>query len=246
MPPRRTPAGSPIAAAPAWYCGSAGSTVRAPPTAISCSTLARRHVVMILDDPNGYQSSIYMTDAGTAVAAALRVPAGIYNVVDDRPLSKRQFAYALATAVDATPWIRGPGRAAKLLGSQAYLPHPLCAGGQRPVQGRERLGAGLPSADEGWRATTASSRNPLPPPGIVRKSLLWWVPVTAAALSLALLPAAQSGGNFGRLDAPALEHRRRGRMTEARPAARGQSLTLSSSASGPGEDQPPYRERYRS
>jgi nucleoside-diphosphate-sugar epimerase len=78
----------------------------------------RHHIVMILGRPGSYQSSIYTADAGAAVAAALRVPSGIYNVVDDQPLTKREFADALASAAGTAPWIRGPGRAAALAGSQ--------------------------------------------------------------------------------------------------------------------------------
>jgi len=65
-------------------------------------TLARRHIVMTLGPPGSYQSSIQMVDAGAAVAAALEAPAGVYNVVDDQPLTKREFADALAAAAGVT------------------------------------------------------------------------------------------------------------------------------------------------
>jgi nucleoside-diphosphate-sugar epimerase len=42
----------------------------------------------------------------------------VYNVVDDQPLTKREFAGALAVAAGANPWVRGPGRAAMLLGNR--------------------------------------------------------------------------------------------------------------------------------
>src|SRR4051812_33671508 len=54
--------------------------------------MARRHVVPLVGHPDSYLSSIHVADGGAAVAAALRVPAGTYNVVDDEPLTKRQFA----------------------------------------------------------------------------------------------------------------------------------------------------------
>jgi nucleoside-diphosphate-sugar epimerase len=57
-------------------------------------------------------SSIHVADAGRAVAAALNAPAGIYNVVDDEPLTKREFAEALAVAANSSAWFRGPGRIA--------------------------------------------------------------------------------------------------------------------------------------
>jgi len=55
---------------------------------------------------------------GEAVAAALPVGAGTYNIVDDQPLTKRAYAEALAAAAGARPWVRGPGRLALLLGDR--------------------------------------------------------------------------------------------------------------------------------
>jgi nucleoside-diphosphate-sugar epimerase len=63
---------------------------------------ARHHLILTLGDPDGYQSSVHID--GAAVVAALDVPAGVYNVVDDEPLTKRDFAAALATAAGRTPW----------------------------------------------------------------------------------------------------------------------------------------------
>jgi nucleoside-diphosphate-sugar epimerase len=74
--------------------------------------LARFHISPVVGRPDGYVSSIHVADAGAAVAAALTIPAGIYNVVDDEPLTKREFADALAAAAGTSSWIRGPGRAA--------------------------------------------------------------------------------------------------------------------------------------
>jgi nucleoside-diphosphate-sugar epimerase len=61
-------------------------------------------------------SSIHVADGGAAVAAALHAPAGTFNVVDDKPLTKRDYAEALARAARARAWVRAPGRAALLLG----------------------------------------------------------------------------------------------------------------------------------
>lgn len=79
--------------------------------------LARRWgVCAMLGAPHGFVSSIHVGDAGRAAEAALRVPTGTYNVVDDRPLTKREFADALAGAVGRERYIRAPGRLALLLG----------------------------------------------------------------------------------------------------------------------------------
>lgn len=78
--------------------------------------LAARHVCVQIGGPHGYLSSIHVEDGGRAVNAALDVPAGFYNVVDDEPLTKADFAQALADATGTRSWLRVPGRAALLLG----------------------------------------------------------------------------------------------------------------------------------
>ncbi|KAJ5100067.1 hypothetical protein N7532_007068 [Penicillium argentinense] len=81
--------------------------------------LARNHIAIMMGPPNGYVSSIHVADAGAAVAAALAVPSGTYNVVDDEPLTKRAYADALSTAAGRPAWLRLPGRAALLLGNRS-------------------------------------------------------------------------------------------------------------------------------
>jgi nucleoside-diphosphate-sugar epimerase len=81
--------------------------------------LARRYIVILMGPPNSYVSSIHMADAGAAVVAALAIPAGAYNVVDDEPLTKRSYADALAAAAGKAAWLRFPGRAALLLGNRS-------------------------------------------------------------------------------------------------------------------------------
>ncbi|MEV0383655.1 NAD(P)-dependent oxidoreductase [Nonomuraea sp. NPDC050643] len=115
--------------------------------------MARHHVGMVLGRPGGYVSSIHMADAGSAVAAALEAPAGTYNVVDDEPLTKRAYSFALSQAAGATAWVRGPGRAAYLFGDRlTSLTRSL-----RVANGRFRAAAGWAprhrSAREGWLAT---------------------------------------------------------------------------------------------
>lgn len=76
--------------------------------------LARLHITPLFGRADGYVSSIHLADAGMAVAAALEIPSGRYNIVDDEPLTKRDFADALAAATHTTSWLRGPGRLALL------------------------------------------------------------------------------------------------------------------------------------
>jgi nucleoside-diphosphate-sugar epimerase len=117
---------------------------------------ARRHIGMVLGPADGYVSVIHMTDAASAVVSALSAPAGIYNVVDNEPLTKRAFAQALASASGTATWVRGPGRGALLLGSRlTALTRSL-----RVTNAKFRNATGwspkYPSAREGWLATAVA------------------------------------------------------------------------------------------
>jgi nucleoside-diphosphate-sugar epimerase len=119
--------------------------------------MARHHVVPSIGHPESYLSSIHMADGGTAVAAALHVPGGMYNVVDDEPLTKRGYAQALAFAAGKRPWLQGPGRLALLLGERTVsLTRSLRVSNRRF---REASGwrPGYPSARQGWIATAESA-----------------------------------------------------------------------------------------
>ena len=56
-------------------------------------------------------------DAASAVVAALTVPAGIYNVVDDEPLRRRELVDSLAAALGVPRPKLLPGWLKYLLGS---------------------------------------------------------------------------------------------------------------------------------
>jgi 2-alkyl-3-oxoalkanoate reductase len=53
--------------------------------------------------PHAYISSLSHDDAATAAAAALTVPAGVYNVADDAPVTHRVFVDTLAAALHVPP-----------------------------------------------------------------------------------------------------------------------------------------------
>jgi nucleoside-diphosphate-sugar epimerase len=115
--------------------------------------MARRHLVPVLGSPNSYLSSIHLADAATAVLAGLHAPAGIFNVVDDEPLTKSAYADAIAEAAGTRAWLRGPGRAALLLGDRlTSLTRSL-----RVSNSRFRTSTAwtprYPSAHQGWLAT---------------------------------------------------------------------------------------------
>jgi nucleoside-diphosphate-sugar epimerase len=119
--------------------------------------MARHHVVPLVGHPESYLSSIHMVDGGAAVAAALHVPAGTYNVVDDEPLTKRDHAQALALAAGTRPWVRGPGRLAFLLGDRMLsLTRSMRVSNQRFREASDWRPR-YPSAREGWIATAETT-----------------------------------------------------------------------------------------
>jgi nucleoside-diphosphate-sugar epimerase len=115
--------------------------------------LARRHILPVMGHPHSYVSSIHVADGGAAVPFALQVPGGIYNIVDNEPLTKRQYAHALAEVAWKRPWIRGPGRLAAVFGDRlTSLTRSLRVSNRRfrHTSGWEPR---YPSAREGWTAT---------------------------------------------------------------------------------------------
>lgn len=116
-------------------------------------SLARHHVLPVMGPPDAYLSSIHVADGGTAVTAALHVAAGIYNVVDDRPLTRREYARALAEAAGQRPWVSGPGRMAGLLGDRLTSLTRSLRVSNRKLRDSSGWRPRYPSAVEGWSAT---------------------------------------------------------------------------------------------
>jgi nucleoside-diphosphate-sugar epimerase len=123
--------------------------------------LARLRVAPVPGRPEAFVSSIRSDDAATAICAALGAPPGIYNVVDDRPLRRREYAAAVAAAfgagrLHALPsaplrWIGGDGArgltASQRVSNRAFV----AATGWRPrwadaVEGWADLAAGASAA----------------------------------------------------------------------------------------------------
>ena len=119
--------------------------------------LARHHVVVVMGRPDSYVSSIHVADGGRAVEAALHIRSGVYNVVDDEPLTKREYAEALSSAAGTRPWLRGPGRLALLAGDRlTSLTRSLRVSNRRFREASQWQPTYL-SAREGWIATVEAS-----------------------------------------------------------------------------------------
>ncbi|MGH9704973.1 MAG: NAD-dependent epimerase/dehydratase family protein [Candidatus Acidiferrales bacterium] len=78
--------------------------------------MARRELLFQIGEAANYFSSIYVPDAGRAVAAALSVAAGTYNVCDDNPVLFSEYLRRLAEAVGA----RKPRRLPRFLGKWVF------------------------------------------------------------------------------------------------------------------------------
>jgi nucleoside-diphosphate-sugar epimerase len=78
------------------------------------NSLVRKRINPFVGAPDAYTSFIHADDAGSAVAVALTLPAGIYNVADDEPLTRAEAGDAVAAALGVKPPrpVPGPVRAA--------------------------------------------------------------------------------------------------------------------------------------
>ena len=81
-----------------------------------CS-FVRRGWLPIVGDADAFFSTVSHDDAASAVVAALKAPAGVYNVVDNVPLTRRQLGEALSEILDVPPPKIPPAWLAKLTGS---------------------------------------------------------------------------------------------------------------------------------
>jgi nucleoside-diphosphate-sugar epimerase len=91
------------------------------PSAVEMVTTARRRGLAVVVGPVGaYQSVIWVDDAASAVVAALeRGPAGVYDVVDDEPLTRGEVVAALAAAVGRRRLVRVPWSLLRVVGGSA-------------------------------------------------------------------------------------------------------------------------------
>ena len=113
---------------------------------------ARRGVLMLPGAPDAYASMVHVDDAAAGVLASLALAPGTYNVVEDRPLTRREHAEVLAgllgrrrvrllpAVVGRLPVLRAVAR------SQRMSNAALRAGGWAPQH---------PSVAQGWPAVLA-------------------------------------------------------------------------------------------
>lgn len=138
----------------AFYAPYAQST-------LDTARLARRRMFPVPGRGDNFFSSIHVDDAAAAVVASLELPSGEYNIVDDEPLTAKEYANAMTKALRAPrPWsvptwmfrlVAGSGPTSYILRSQ------------RVSNARFKAATGwapaFPSAREGWRQVASVLKN---------------------------------------------------------------------------------------
>ena len=121
----------------------------------------RLHVAPVLGGPDGYVSSIHTSDAASAVVAALGAPSGVYNVVDDVPLTRRDYVDAFAKAFGFRRLRFVPTPIVKVVGGATVQP---LLRSQRVSNARMRATGWTPkfsNAIDGWAAVAATRKETL-------------------------------------------------------------------------------------
>lgn len=113
--------------------------------------LARRGHALMLGDSTGWSSAVHTDDIGPAVLAALSVPPGAYNVVDDEPMRRADVLAVLAEAVGRPSLRQPPAVLTKVAGA------PIKA-----LARSQRVSANRFQQESGWRPRVASRRTGWP------------------------------------------------------------------------------------
>lgn len=112
---------------------------------------AQRGTMMLPGPAAGYVSSISHDDAAAATFAALKVPAGVYNVTDDEPVRRREFADALAAAAGAPPPKLPPEWITWLIGAPGEMLRRSLRISNRKLRESSSWTPASPSVREGFR-----------------------------------------------------------------------------------------------
>jgi nucleoside-diphosphate-sugar epimerase len=126
------------------------------PMTLQTIHLVRRGWAPVFGAPDAYFSSVSHDDAAAAVVAALGVPAGIYNVIDDEPLERREYAGSLANALGVPSPRIPPCWIVKLMGSMGETLARSQRISNRKLKAESSWSPRYPSMREGWRAVLES------------------------------------------------------------------------------------------
>jgi nucleoside-diphosphate-sugar epimerase len=106
--------------------------------------------------PEAFFSAVAHHDAATAASAALEIPAGVYNVVDDEPLTRREYFDWLARALGVPPPKLLPFWAKWMLGSLGDLMARSLRISNAKLKKVSPWRPKYPSVREGWPAVVAA------------------------------------------------------------------------------------------
>jgi 2-alkyl-3-oxoalkanoate reductase len=106
--------------------------------------------------PEAYISSISHDDAAAAVIAALRAPAGVYNVADDEPATHRAYVDGLAAALGVSSPRLPPAWLAPLMGSVGQILSRSLRISNRKLRQECGWAPRLHSVREGWPEVVAN------------------------------------------------------------------------------------------
>ncbi len=115
------------------------------------TSLARRGWAPLPGPAGAYWSSISHDDAAAAAVAALELPTGTYNVCDDEPLTRLEFAAAVARAVGAPAPRMMPAWMTRLGGSSVEL-----------LSRSQRMSNAKLRSASGWAPRWRSAREGIP------------------------------------------------------------------------------------
>jgi len=115
--------------------------------------------------PEGFVSFVNHADAATAVAAALNAPGGIYNVIDDEPLTRRALGDAVSRMLHVPPPKMPPPWMARLAGNMGDAMARSLRISNRKFRATSNWAPMYPSAREGLRAALSSFVKPGVPHG---------------------------------------------------------------------------------
>jgi nucleoside-diphosphate-sugar epimerase len=87
-------------------------------SAMAALQAARGGNSIAIGPPDAYRPTLWLDDAAAAIAAALRVPAGTYNVADTEPSTNAEIDAALAAAVGIDALRTSPPQEGALARSQ--------------------------------------------------------------------------------------------------------------------------------
>jgi hypothetical protein len=174
--------------------------------------MARNHVAPMAGSRSGYMPMIHLDDTGAAVVAALKAPAGTYNVTDETTTRGEQMD-ALARAVGVGHLVAAPAALTKV-GPLSYI-----ARSQRVSNKKFQEATGweprYPTTSQGWPAVVAQmGGDPTPKVGLLARLLLLVLALITVELGVWAALAPQSffntfpggGRHWVGVDGPFNEH----------------------------------------